>query len=1044
MATYPNPFTSQYTSKYQGGYTDVSLASGVYKVFGCSILGCNLNLGFNNNASTLDITLVEDTQNFDSFTYPTIPSVVGFSLPKGGVGQPIFYPTVVGGSSGVISSGLIQPSGYYSNNVPFYFAGIVTKYDRVAVDAGGKQFSVRVSDPREILGGIQVIIGGFGLSQSFEDVQSDPGITRTDGAGNVIDAFGYWDNGLESARNANGMVWNDIKEAIEACRVKIYEMEFEFLFTGDAFTNAPDWYRVSGEIMDMNTLLTRVANDAGSDFIVLTRKMNEGTTRGTAIIEIRGIKRTATNRLTSTEINNFLTSHDGLVKHCDISREFRNEDNSKVIVGGFRNKNYIAYPAPYASGIHGETTPTGFAENYYKWPASPLFRYFEDAVDASGVTTSIYNGAIFPFWGFAPTPFGDEPGQTPMAEPFLSLDHMAFDLDQPLYFLDPSGSLPSGVNYTMQVSGILPRIPTVRIDHVSYPVRQIAYIQSGSGTYDTYADCFLDGDGDSDFRPWAIVGTDPTFDPSIPLPPNYVRGLPLNTEVLKASLISAHLFFKMYSLHYPDVAEMLGFPTINFSAMKDYLTANPLEYPGNINLAVFYRIYGSDLTADSNGKFTAEKLIKANFETRMLAVLRDYLFQAVRNYAEEYMGKQFLVCLPRSEIMHRLWANPNDPYLPTNKDKPEIEYVVDGQGYFEVLPPAFDGLANPQGSGQLTLEQELQMIKRFQMEDGRFVPMTFFDWKPYGNGSFNSNGTNKLMFQDIPSSEYRPNRIADGNPAYIGMSCNVQQLVKRPDLALVTLPTALWFDPTEWKPEDDEDFVKSITDRAMRRFFAAWFSMDDDCKDIFGNDVDYFNDTVEKYWIPQLKTILKDAKDYQMATEPCLDPKAISIPLTSTWVTYGPWYYTSADLTGRIGIEVHDELVPWNFDRPTSPDPWYQNLDDAGFEMLERTRADLEYIDSATITVAGLPEFGIGDTLTSGKLSNMTGISVAFGIGEISTTYDMGTYIGRPGTYRKADYDNVAKFRVPKVPDINDRTQNISLFQYVYRDDARPRNQFRI
>jgi hypothetical protein len=50
---------------------------------GASIISANMTLGFNGNASSLSITLVEDIANGDSFINPEMPSLWAFSLPKG-------------------------------------------------------------------------------------------------------------------------------------------------------------------------------------------------------------------------------------------------------------------------------------------------------------------------------------------------------------------------------------------------------------------------------------------------------------------------------------------------------------------------------------------------------------------------------------------------------------------------------------------------------------------------------------------------------------------------------------------------------------------------------------------------------------------------------------------------------------------------------------------------------------------------------------------------------------------------------------------------
>lgn len=92
MAFIPTPEACTY-AKGSSGISDTTIVNGVYKFLGASIISANMTLGFNGNASSLSITLVEDTANGDSFINPEMPSLWAFSLPKGGLrnSNPIFW-----------------------------------------------------------------------------------------------------------------------------------------------------------------------------------------------------------------------------------------------------------------------------------------------------------------------------------------------------------------------------------------------------------------------------------------------------------------------------------------------------------------------------------------------------------------------------------------------------------------------------------------------------------------------------------------------------------------------------------------------------------------------------------------------------------------------------------------------------------------------------------------------------------------------------------------------------------------------------------------
>ena len=435
------------------------------------------------------------------------------------------------------------------------------------------------------------------------------------------------------------------------------------------------------------------------------------------------------------------------------------------------------------------------------------------------------------------------------------------------------------------------------------------------------------------------------------------------------------------------------------------------------------------------------------------------IYEAVRNYADEHMGKQFVACLPKSTIMNRIWDGEE---VPTRSEKPEIEYIVDSTGYFENVPVELDGIGNSGASGVMTGEQELQVVRRFSAEDGRFFPMAIMDWRPSGNASFNANKLNRAMFQDLQVSEYRPNNIAYGNAPYVYISCQATQPTKRPDIAIVDLPSPITFEPSE-KASSYIPFpgystpAGANTDYLLREgsclriLQSVLFEKSNSAfRTAFNNLITNINSTGlgldkinNKYWYEYNKNHFMTAwakkmfKYYKgLATmafdnERVMDLKAVVIPLTSTWTRYGPWYYTNAEAKGMVALTIEENLVPWNFPRSPTASGWSANLDAAGREMLARTLAVTDYVDSATIRVAGFPEYGPATQL--GFNSNLTNISVEFGAGGVHTTYNLATYSAKPGTYKKSEFDNVSKSRIDNRPQIVDPYNKNMLTSTVYK-----------
>lgn len=986
--------------KSNAGITDVTMADGMYKFMGCRILSLNMSLGFNGTASSVSLTLVEDKEKGDRFIEPLMGTLWAVSLPKGGIGVPVVYDTPLD----------LTPESFYPANTPFYFSGLCSNWSRSLIDMGGKTISVTLVDPREILNGIQCLMSGFALSQEV-------GVgNRSLGVKNVIDIFGYWDYGMESGRNEYGMQWHKIRDVIQRVRVTIHDMHYEFVFTGQPFFAVPEWYRIDEQITDISSLCQRVAEDSGSDYITIGRKISANE----MVVEIRGLKRTNYNPLTKGEISRFVQSRKDIIDTVRTGQEFKNEPTSSVIIGGMKNSNYLALPSTYDESMH---LTEGY-EDYNAFPADIKTRLFGGSDSFTGKSYNVQSGSIFPFWGFTP-----DDHAYPLIEPFLSLDHMVFDRDS--------------VDYGEVTS----RIPACKISVKSFKVRA-----------NKHQDVFIPNDGNSDSRPFAYLETYLVGAKSVPY--GYLRGLPLNTEVLRAALVSEIAFYDLYRLYYPDIAEALGMYQPDL--MGIYTLIDSIDGVGlkpdlraiNIDSFMFkpsmVKLSFDEVARDENGeinKIEIEELIgHLGIDDTILTKFRTLIYEYVRQYASDHMGTKFIVALPQSAIMQRIWLNLP---VPTRPERPEIEYMIDQTGYWETLPAEFDAISgkktDDENDGNIFSGSEEDQIRRkFMAEDGRFSAMTVIEWQPKGNINFNSNGHNRAMFQDLPTSEFRPNKIASGNPKYVFVSCTLEQLVKRPDLAVLTLPSPISFDPTVgnsyFSPfvdvaEITEEFI--VTKTGIMNYFGYIYKMNKILRDLVERcaiaqqmDIEEYAVRVFREWAEQMYNFSNEWYKLEMSTEPVMDLKGVVIPLTSTWVAYGPWYANYSDAKGMVSVEVDDSLVPWNFER--SDGDWDDNLNAAGNERLARSLSVLEYLDTASISVAGFPEFGPAHNF--GYNSNVTGISIDFGIGGVKTTYNLATYSQRPGTFRKAEYDNVSRARIDtreRLPDtVNENLTHMLIRPY--------------
>lgn len=966
-------------SKTSPGTSDVTQANRTLGFMGSSLVGINSVLGFNGSASSVSVQLVEDTVNGDVFTQPDVPSIHAISLPSGGI------------SANPLSSGAnLNPDAFNPNK--FYFAGVCTSWTEQEVSARGRTINVTLADPRELMGGIICLLNGFALSQTIGTAT-----IRHDGVDNIIDIFGYYNYGMESDANEFGLEWSKIKTAIEAIRVTVNDINLEFTFTGDTFTNVPSYYRISGETMDLLSLISKVATDGGSDFVTIGRKVSSDT----LLVEIKGIRRTEDDTAKKSEILNFVNARSGIVEYYEQGREYRPEPTSSIVVGGPKNANYVALPTNFVEGFHLDTNDD---EDYSLFPTSITERLITG--------TDVNAGAIFPFWGFAPS--GTD---YPMLEPYISFDHVAFDYE---------------VGYKLNVAQAIPQIS---IGYQEYTIRQI-----------NHDDMFINGDGDSDSRPFGyVIGENySTADQN-----GYFRGLPLNTEVLKFALVGhEEIFWTLYSLYYPQAANNLNLPRIEFSEIPE--GANLAD----INIMNFFKQWGStfyraglDALGIMFGKDSSQyKALQAGNKNNILGLeeLKSFMFKAVRKYAEEHLGRKFMVALPKSFIMERIWDGLN---VPTPVDRPEIEYRIDSHGFWENTPSELDGFQDPSGLQVFSVRQEQSIRRRFMAEDGRFQAMVAMPTYPSGNASFLSNGKNYNLFQDLNESDFRPNIIQGEDPdfppyVFIAPSKVGQISERRPDMALVTLANPVQINPTDNVSVNGENFANEeddptlITLKGIRDFFTRLYVLDTDFQTLIANsnpgpqsDVTFFQ-TVSMSWASQIYDNYKN--DFRSNLEFCMDPKGIVIPLTSNWVTYGPWFSDNTEAKGKLDIVVDKSLVPWNFNPNGDPYVAISNMNAAGVERQQRTVSVLEYLDRAKVTTAGFPEFSLAHDF--GFNSNLTNVNVSFSNAGIKTTYNFSSFSARPGTFRKSDFDQLDRVRRDTKPPIV-TTDNISL-QTPFRGSA--------
>lgn len=136
-------------------------------------------------------------------------------------------------------------------------------------------------------------------------------------------------------------------------------------------------------------------------------------------------------------------------------------------------------------------------------------------------------------------------------------------------------------------------------------------------------------------------------------------------------------------------------------------------------------------------------------------------------------------------------------------------------------------------------------------------------------------------------------------------------------------------------------------------------------------------------------------------------PAGAVIPMKSNIFSYGP-YFHSANPTGGTDVIVEESLSPWNFAKLDNgiinTNTAYNTMDCVGKALAKDGAVGLQQLEKGRITVASWPAFNLGhsvDDVDNGP-TLLTDISVDYGSGGITTTYNFETYtprFGRPGRH---------------------------------------------
>jgi len=296
------------------------------RFLGASVTGFSSSVGWNEQASTVTVSLVEDKTcsdgEGDTFTRPSPGTVVSF----------------VAGD--------------------FQFDGIVQNWE-YKEGSSGRVYEVILNDPREILEGVQLILDGY---------NGTPGNVY-----NLMNVYGFQESADYSVgfggafTNEAGMPWNRIMPAIQSINTGETPFGTKITFKGTEYRIdfselpiVPDYYRISGGNASLLSCIGQVCADSGHDYMVrFLKETEEDPNHNTIYFKVVSRK----EQPTLNYIQDFVTAKQG-VSLKSLGRELRNENSAFFVVGGNKEKLYTTdYNDPFAT----PQTNSNFASIWPFW-----------------------------------------------------------------------------------------------------------------------------------------------------------------------------------------------------------------------------------------------------------------------------------------------------------------------------------------------------------------------------------------------------------------------------------------------------------------------------------------------------------------------------------------------------------------------------------------------------------------------------------------------------------------------------------------------------
>ena len=282
------------------------------RFLGASVSSITSNVGWNEQSGSLTVTLVEDIS--------ALTTKHEWALHQNGQ-APIVYGSTAEYTDPDHFQELLVGTPVHFRFEDFIFNGILQSWEKKK-SFSGFYYEVVINSPTEILGNVELIIGGFNGSVG--------------GIANLMNIYGFYENIQfgSSLVNEAGMPWPTVKAGLLTLSELTGTYSGGIYFKGVPYrldlSNlplAPQYYRIQGNSVNALQVISQLCQDSGYDYIVKLDYVD-----GYGVIKFITVNRGIQPDITA--LRAFIDARtDASSKNRGI--ELRNEVSSAFVVGGY-------------------------------------------------------------------------------------------------------------------------------------------------------------------------------------------------------------------------------------------------------------------------------------------------------------------------------------------------------------------------------------------------------------------------------------------------------------------------------------------------------------------------------------------------------------------------------------------------------------------------------------------------------------------------------------------------------------------------------------